>query len=151
MISLKSPSSSFPLLIVATLASCVFWRSVRCSAPSGTSLIELEEIEVFVRSVLAVVRPTVRSSLGIPDRLPARGDAPVATVDGRLPDDVQRYLEGLLIVSSATVDRRTLVEMLLDDTLTVDEDQDRPNSAFDRKPDEGQATKDYRVRMPKKS
>ncbi|KAF0733940.1 Uncharacterized protein FWK35_00039201 [Aphis craccivora] len=148
MNSLKSPSSSFPLLIVAALASCVFWRSVRCSTSSGTSLTELEEIEVFVRSVLAVARPY---GLGIPDRLPARADAPEAAVDGRLPDDVQRYLEGLLTVSSATVDRWTLVAMLLDDTLTVDEDLDRSSREFDRKPDEGQAKKDYRVRMPKKS
>jgi len=149
MNSLKSPSSSFPLLIVSmTLASCVFWRSVRCSASSGTLLNELEEVEMFVRSVLAVARPY---GLGIPDRLPARADAPLATVNGRLPDDVLRYLEGLLTVSSATVDRRTLVAMLLDDTLTVDEDQDRSSRAFDRKPDEGQAKKDYRVRMPKKS
>lgn len=148
MNSLKFPSSSFPLLIVATLASCVFWSSVRCSELSGTSLTELEEIEVFVRSVLAVAQPY---GLGIPDRLAARADAPAAPVDERLSDDLQRYLEGLLTVSSAMVDQRTLVAMLLDDTLTVDEDQDRSSRAFDRKPDEGQPKKDYRVRIPKKS
>lgn len=124
MNSLKPLSS---LLIVATLA-CTCWRPARCSS-AGMSLEELEEIEVFVRSVLAIAQPY---GLGIPDRLPAHKDAPKAAVDGRLPDDLQRYLEGLLAVSSA-VDRRTLVAMLLDDTFVIDEDVDvGPHRVFDR-------------------
>lgn len=113
------------LLIVATLA-CTCWRPARCSS-AGMSPEELEEIEVFVRSVLAVAQPY---GLGIPDRLPAHKDAPMAAIDGRLPDDLQRYLEGLLAVSSA-VDRRTLVAMLLDDTFVIDEDVG-PHRVFDR-------------------
>lgn len=112
------------LLIVATLA-CTCWRAALCSA--GMSSEELEEIEVFLRSVLAVAQPY---DLRIPDRLPAQKDAPMAAVDGRLPDDLQRYLEGLLAVSSA-VDRRTLVAMLLDDKLMVDQDLD-PHRVFDQ-------------------
>lgn len=77
---------------------------------------------------------------------------PADMVDGPLPDDMQRYLEGLLSASLA-VDRRTLVAMLLDDTLVVDEDQD-PHHMFDRmhggRKSEVQAKKSV-VRMPKKT
>lgn len=144
MNSLKS--SSF-LLIIATLACCTSWRAVQCSA--GMSLQELEEIEAFVRSVLAVARPY---NLGISDRLLPRAGMPADMVDGPLPDDMQRYLEGLLSASLAE-DRRTLVAMLLDNTLVVDEDQD-PHHVFDRmhgarKP-EAQVKKSV-VRMPKKT
>lgn len=139
-------SSSF-LLIIATLACSTSWRAVQCSAEM--SLQEFEEIEAFVRSVLAVARPY---NLGISNRLPSRADMPVDMVDGPLPDDMQRYLEGLLSTSLA-VDRRMLVAMLLDDTLVVDEDQD-PHHMFDRmhggrKP-EAQVKKSV-VRMPKKT
>uniref|UniRef100_A0A2S2NVD9 Uncharacterized protein n=1 Tax=Schizaphis graminum TaxID=13262 RepID=A0A2S2NVD9_SCHGA len=139
-------SSSF-ILVIATLACCTSWRSVQCY--SEGMLEELQEIEVFVRSVLAVAKPY---NLGIPDKLPARANAFTITADGPLPDDMQRYLKGLLAVSSA-VDRRTLVEMLLDDTLIVDEDQES-HSVFDRvhggrKPES--RVKKPIVRMPKKT
>jgi len=111
------------LLIVATLA-CTRLLAVRCSAAMSPE--ELEEIEVFLRTVLALAQPY---DLGIPDRLPAQKDAPMAAVDGRLPDDLQRYLESLLAVSSA-VDRRTLVAMLLYDKLMIDEDLG-PHRVFD--------------------
>lgn len=144
MNSLKS--SSF-LLIIATLACYTSRRAVQCSA--GMSLQELEEIEAFVRSVLAVARPY---NLGISDRLPPRPGMSADMVDGPLPDDMQRYLEGLLSASLA-VDRRTLVAMLLDVTLVVDEDQD-PHLIFDRmhggrKPEA--RTKKSVVRIPNKT
>lgn len=138
--------SSF-LLIIATLVCCTSWRVVQCS--TGMSLQELEEIEAFVRSVLAVARPY---NLGISDRLPPRPGMPADMIDGPLPDDMQRYLEGLLSASLA-VDRRSLVKMLLDDTLVVDEDQD-PHHMFDRihgaRKLEAQIKKSV-ARMPKKT
>jgi hypothetical protein len=86
---------------------------------------ELDEIYVFVQSVLAMSN---RSVLGLPDQPPVRKYAPV--VDGQLPTDLQRYLERLVSVSSA-VDKQTLVAMLWDDSLVVDEDQE-PHDVLDQ-------------------
>lgn len=88
----------------------------------------LEDVDVFVQSVLAVAD---RAALGLPDSTSAdvpRWNGPVA--NGQLPPDLQRYLESLVSVSSAA-DRQTLVAMLWDDSLVVDEDQE-PHSVFDR-------------------
>lgn len=91
----------------------------------SAELDELDEIYTFVQTVLATGN---RSALGLPDQPPARQYAPV--VDGQLPTDLQRYLERLVSVSSVA-DKQTLVAMLWDDSLVVDEDQE-PHDVFDQ-------------------
>lgn len=87
---------------------------------------ELEEINIFVQSVLAMAD---RKALGLPDR-PAPIQKYGSVIDGQLPADMLRYLERLVSVSSA-LDKQTLVTMLWDDSLIVDEDQE-PHTVFDQ-------------------
>lgn len=86
---------------------------------------ELDEINVFVQSVLAMAN---RNALGLPDSPPIQRYTPV--VDGQLPVDLQRYLERLVSVSPAA-ERQTLVAMLWDDSLVVDDDQE-PHDVLDQ-------------------
>lgn len=87
---------------------------------------ELEEINIFVQSVLAMAD---RKALGLPDRT-----APIqnygSVIDGQLPAELLRYLERLVSVSSA-LDKQTLVTMLWDDSIVVDENQE-PHTVFDQ-------------------
>lgn len=98
------------------------WMPRPCARADG-----LEEVSDFVRSVLAVAD---RTELGLPDNLSIDVSRYGPVVDGQLPPDMQRYLERLVSVSSAA-DQQTLVTMLWDDSLIVDEDQE-PHSIFDQ-------------------
>jgi len=91
--------------------------------------VELEEIDVFVRSVLAVAD---RVGLGLPDTSswqPPHDGA--VLVDGNLPADLQRYLERLVSVSSVT-DAHALAAILWDDEVVIDDDDQEPHDALGR-------------------
>lgn len=100
---------------------------------------DLDEIYVFVQSVLAMAD---REELGLPDKPIVKLQyAPV--VDGKLPADLQRYLERL-VSTSAAVDKQSLVAMLWDDTVVINEDQD-PHEIFSRYHDHGNIRKQSTV------
>lgn len=115
------------LVLFAVTIVCTRWRFLR-----GASVVELDEIDVFVQSVLATAD---RTALGLPK--PDGVRAPAArrrwhVTDGNLPADLQRYLERLVSVSSA-VDGHRLVATVWDDDGTIVGDGDaEPHDVFDR-------------------
>lgn len=107
-----------------------FWMTVLAIvilfSKSSHETNELEEINIFVQSVLAMAD---RKALGLPDRtMPIQNYGSV--IDGQLPVELLRYLERLVSVSSA-LDKQTLVTMLWDDSIIIDENQE-PHTVFDQ-------------------
>lgn len=99
--------------------------TVLLSSPSLGTNADLDEINIFVQAVLAMAD---REVLGLPEKPVVQQYAPV--VNGKLPPDLQRYLERLVSVSPA-VEKQTLVAMLWDDTVVINEDQD-PHDVFNQ-------------------
>lgn len=102
---------------------------------------DLHEINIFVQAVLAMAD---REVLGLPEKPVVQQYAPV--VNGKLPPDLQRYLERLVSVSQA-VEKQTLVAMLWDDTVVINEDQD-PHDVFNQYRSRGSAIKQRTIESP---
>lgn len=100
---------------------------------------DLEEIYIFVRSVLAMAD---REELGLPDK-PIVQPQYGPVVNGKLPADLQMYLERLVSTSPA-VDKQSLVAMLWDDTVVINDDQD-PHEVFSQYHDRGNIRKQSTV------
>lgn len=86
---------------------------------------DLDEVGAFVQTVLALAD---RDELGLPENPAPQHRRPVD--DGRLPVGLQRDLERLVGVSECA-DGPSLVDMLWDDAIAVDEDDD-PHDVIDR-------------------
>ncbi|VVC24635.1 Hypothetical protein CINCED_3A022838 [Cinara cedri] len=129
----------FVRLVAIALTVIVFGTPPRSCARAD----EIEDVADFVQLVLAAAD---RVELGLPDRSSAdvRRYGPV--VDGQLPPEQRRYLEKLVSVSSAA-DPQTLIAMVWDDSLIVDEDQE-PHSVFDQFPGNNGYDKAKRRRAP---
>lgn len=98
--------------------------AIFCLKPSYETN-EIDDINVFVQTVLASAN---RYALGLPDKPPVQRYTPV--LNGSLSPNLQKYLETLVNVSSA-IDKQTMVEMLWDDSIVIDNDQD-PYQLFEQ-------------------
>lgn len=112
----------FMRAVVIAHSVIVLWTS-RLSARAD----EIEDVADFVQMVLASADHV---GLGLPDHSRANVQPYGPVVNGQLPSDLQQFLEKLVSVSSAA-DPQTLVTMMWDDSLVVDEDQEL-HSVFDQ-------------------